>query len=195
METVIKATNFAAIAHKFQKRKDADQTPYINHPIEVMTLLSIGGVKDINILSAAVLHDTIEDTKTTIKDLENLFGKDITNLVLECSDDKSLTKVERKKLQLEHCRDVSVGAKLIKASDKLSNLSGLAKNPPVIWSKEEIDGYFAWSYGCWLNLRGHNEYLDSELSKIFSEQKLMDIAKNDLDLKLGTYYTHIDKSE
>jgi len=99
METglLLKSIDFAAEKHKRQKRKDQEESPYINHPIGVAMNLWIAGVKDINVLQAAVLHDTLEDTNTTIEELEKEFGKHVATIVQECSDDKSLAKDVRKK--------------------------------------------------------------------------------------------------
>ena len=58
------ALHFSADKHRHQRRKDRAESPYINHPIEVATMLAtVGGVTDIHTLVAAILHDTIEDTK------------------------------------------------------------------------------------------------------------------------------------
>src|SRR6266478_3838883 len=98
---LLKSISFAADKHRFQKRKDADATPYINHPINVaLTLSEIGKENDDNLIIAAVLHDTIEDTKTTPEEIENLFGKKVLDIVLEVTDDKTLPKEERKRLQV-----------------------------------------------------------------------------------------------
>jgi (p)ppGpp synthase/HD superfamily hydrolase len=77
LSLLVKATNFAAIAHKNQMRKDG-KTPYINHPIGVTHILTeLGNVFDINVLAAALLHDTVEDTDTTIDDIKDNFGEKI----------------------------------------------------------------------------------------------------------------------
>jgi guanosine-3',5'-bis(diphosphate) 3'-pyrophosphohydrolase len=73
---ILRALHFAADKHRLQRRKGADRDPYINHPIAVAeTLARVGGVRDAKVLQAAILHDTIEDTKTTPEELERHFGK------------------------------------------------------------------------------------------------------------------------
>jgi GTP diphosphokinase / guanosine-3',5'-bis(diphosphate) 3'-diphosphatase len=73
---LLKAIEFASRKHLTQRRKDKDASPYINHPIAVTHLLAdTGGVTDLVTLMAAVLHDTIEDTKTTAEELEAQFGR------------------------------------------------------------------------------------------------------------------------
>ena len=99
---LLKAIAFAADKHRHQRRKDAEASPYINHPIEVATVLAVEGqVDDDTTLVAAALHDTVEDTETTFAELEELFGREVTDLVREVTDDKSLGKMERKNLQIK----------------------------------------------------------------------------------------------
>jgi (p)ppGpp synthase/HD superfamily hydrolase len=195
MEKLLRAINFAAIAHREQRRKDEKNTPYVNHPIEVMALLSAGGIADIDTLCAAVLHDTVEDVGITYEQLIAEFGENVANIVRECSDDKSLSKVTRKELQIVHSKDASVAAKLVKAADKLSNLSGLDTQPPAKWSKEEIEGYFAWSYAVWRNIRGQNSYIDGKLEQLFAGRKLLDVGEEELKNMLTLYYSKIEHSE
>jgi (p)ppGpp synthase/HD superfamily hydrolase len=105
---LLAALKFAAHKHSRQRRKDLEATPYINHPIEVAEVLSrIGGITDLTTLQAAILHDTIEDTDTSPQELGNYFGKEVCLLVQEVTDDKSLPKQERKRLQVEHAPNLS----------------------------------------------------------------------------------------
>src|SRR6187431_2849353 len=115
MELVLQAAAFAAEKHRLLKRKDAEASPYINHPIQVAYILVQADVEDPIVLAAALLHDTIEDTKTTHDEIENI--------VAECSDDKKLDKLERKQAQVEHAAHVSERAKLVKLADKIANVS------------------------------------------------------------------------
>ena len=104
------------------------RTPYINHPIRVATLLARAGIEDIDILGAAILHDTVEDTDTTPDDLRRKFGETITNIVLEVTDDKSLSKAERRLLQIQHAPQLSDAAALVKLADKVDNIGTSSKN-------------------------------------------------------------------
>ena len=98
----LKALVFAADKHRNQRRKDADASPYINHPIALANILvNEGGITDINVLCGAILHDTIEDTETTKEELTQHFGEKITSIVLDVTDDKTLPKAERKLKQME----------------------------------------------------------------------------------------------
>ena len=102
---VLAAAAFAADRHRHQKRKGEEASPYINHPLAVANVLAgVGGVTDIEVLTATLLHDTVDHTQTTPEELEALFGADVRRLVDEVSDDKSLPKAERKLLQIEHSR-------------------------------------------------------------------------------------------
>jgi guanosine-3',5'-bis(diphosphate) 3'-pyrophosphohydrolase len=143
---VLKAVDFAATQHRFQKRKGADASPYINHPIAVARLLSDeGGVTDEDILAAARLHDTIEDTVTSADDLDREFGEKIRKLVEEVTDDKNLEKAERKRRQVKHAKELSPGATLVKLADKISNVLDVTHNPPEGWSVERRQEYLDWS--------------------------------------------------
>ena len=87
---LLEAIRFAAEKHRTQRRKDSERSPYINHPIEVVQLLwDVGGVRDVDVLLAAVLHDTIEDTDTRPEEIRDRFGEAVLAFVLEVSDEKS----------------------------------------------------------------------------------------------------------
>jgi guanosine-3',5'-bis(diphosphate) 3'-pyrophosphohydrolase len=113
---ILRAAAFAADKHRNQRRKDADASPYINHPIALANVLAQAGIDDTAVLAAALLHDTIEDTDTTTEELLDAFGAQIAGIVCEVTDDKSLPKAERKRLQIEHAPHLSVPAKLVKLS-------------------------------------------------------------------------------
>jgi guanosine-3',5'-bis(diphosphate) 3'-pyrophosphohydrolase len=164
---LLKALRFSADKHRNQRRKDNAQSPYINHPIEVVQLLwDVGGVRDIDILLAAILHDTIEDTETRSEDIREVFGEAVMALVMEVTDDKSLPKEERKRLQIETAPHKSYGAKLIKLADKSCNVRNLVTTPPKDWSIKRRQEYLLWTEKVVAGLRGTNpaleEYYDHE---------------------------------
>ena len=130
---LFKALAFSAKKHTKQRRKDLDQSPYINHPIALANILSKRGIVDENVLCAAILHDTIEDTETTEKELVEEFGKKITSIVLEVTDDKKREKSVRKQRQIERAATVSHEAKLVKLADKIANLTDILDSPPSDW--------------------------------------------------------------
>ncbi|VDN22659.1 unnamed protein product [Gongylonema pulchrum] len=169
IQTVIKACSFAAERHRKQRRKDAEQTPYINHPIGVANILiSEAGVTDSAVIAAALLHDTLEDTATTLQELKNLFGDEISGIVQECTDDKKLPRDVRKKLQVENASKHSNKAKLVHLADKLYNLRDLERGTPLGWDAARVKEYFEWSDSVVSGLRGVNEALDHALRDIIS---------------------------
>lgn len=137
---LLDAASFAADRHRDQRRKDVDATPYINHPLDVARILGEAGVDDVEVLMAAILHDTIEDTDTTAEELTERFGARVCGLVLEVTDDKSLPKLERKRLQVLKAPAKSPDAKQIKMADKIANLRDL-ETPPVGWSEARVGAY------------------------------------------------------
>nr|CAD7428638.1 unnamed protein product [Timema monikensis] len=168
---LIKCTNFAAIKHKIQRRKDPEKTPYINHPVGVAYILTDeAGVTNIDVLQAALLHDTVEDTDTTFTEIEEIFGSKVRKLVEEVTDDKTKTKEERKSLQVVHARTSSPGAKLIKLADKLYNLRDLERATPEGWTKERVAEYFEWSRKVVSGLQGTNKPMEDSLRKIFQKR-------------------------
>ena len=142
---VLQAANFAAEAHREQRRKGARGRPYVNHPIEVAALLSEHGVDDPVTLAAALLHDTVEDTDATPQDLRDLFGEAVASVVAEVTDDKSLPKERRKELQVEHAPHLSAPAKLVKLCDKISNVSEVLSDPPEGWPQARKEHYVQWA--------------------------------------------------
>ena len=163
---ILKAIDFAAKKHQNQRRKNPLQTPYINHPIGVAMYLSECGITDIDVLSAAILHDTVEDTNTTLEELATTFGTKIASLVSSVSDDKSLVKSERKRLQVIHARESSYETKLIKMADKMHNLSDLIKIQPTGWDEKRVQGYCVWSKAVIDGCRGTNEMLENMLDTL-----------------------------
>lgn len=169
---LLQAASFSAKKHRYQKRKGNDAEPYINHPLEVANLLaSIGNVTDYEILMAAILHDTVEDTETTAEELTELFGENVCSMVLEVTDDKSLPKHERKQLQIEHAPHLSSGAKHIKLCDKISNVTDVLNNPPDGWSEERKNEYIAWAGKVVDGLRGVNKDLEDYFDRLVNSTK------------------------
>jgi GTP diphosphokinase / guanosine-3',5'-bis(diphosphate) 3'-diphosphatase len=137
---------FSSRKHSQQKRKDADASPYINHPIALVSILAVeAGISDRDTLCAALLHDTIEDTKTSFEELVEAFGVAVASLVQEVTDDKKLPKAERKLRQVEHAAHLSAKAQLVKIADIIANLRDTADNPPIKWSLARRQEYFDWA--------------------------------------------------
>jgi (p)ppGpp synthase/HD superfamily hydrolase len=146
VQAVLRAAHFAAERHSGQRRKGAAAEPYINHLLEVAELVSSAlSDPDTNLVIAALLHDTIEDAGVTKEELIQLFGADVAELVVEVTDDKSLTKAERKRLQVVNALKKFVRAQYIKLADKISNMRGILSSPPTDWSAQRKREYFDWA--------------------------------------------------
>ena len=169
LAVVIDALGFAARKHRDQRRKDHAASPYINHPIALVEVLcNEAGVRDPAVLCAALLHDTIEDTQTTAAELEAVFGMDVCAIVLEVTDDRSLTKAERKRAQVERAGRVSREARLVKLADKICNLRDVASSPPVGWDLARRQAYFDWALEVVDRLRGTHAGLEALFDAAFA---------------------------
>jgi len=165
---ILSAARFAAEKHTHQKRKGEKAEPYFNHLLEVAELITAGSPDlDVELIMAAFLHDTVEDTGVTLQELEQRFGKDVASLVAEVTDDKSLPKETRKQLQVEHTPEKSLRAQTLKLADKISNLRAIISSPPVGWSLERKREYFEWARQVISGIASPNEYLKSEFDKAY----------------------------
>jgi len=152
---LLEALAFAARKHRDQRRKDPEASPYINHPIALAdVLVNEGGVTDVEVLCAALLHDTVEDTATTHEELVDAFGSRVARIVAEVTDDKRLPRAERKRLQIEHAPHISREEKLVKLADKVCNLRDVAERPPAGWDLGRRREYFDWAKQVIDGLRG-----------------------------------------
>lgn len=162
LQRLIRAIDFAAKKHRDQRRKDAEATPYINHPIQLAALLiEHVEAEDLSIVIAAILHDTIEDTTATPEELETVFGRQISNIVMEVTDDTSLPKEVRKQSQIDHAGGSSYPARLVKLADKICNLRDMHEHPPATWSLERKRAYYDWAREVIDRLRGTHEELEA----------------------------------
>jgi guanosine-3',5'-bis(diphosphate) 3'-pyrophosphohydrolase len=165
LNLLVRAMSFAAHKHKNQRRKGKDASPYINHPIGLAeVLVDVGNVTDINAICAALLHDTVEDTKTTREELTETFGAEISAIVMEVTDDKSLCKAERKQAQIDHAMHLSKQARAVKLADKICNLGDVVTSPPD-WSLARRQQYFDWAKKVIDGLRGEWNELEAEFDR------------------------------
>jgi len=165
----VRAVAFAADKHRNQRRKDAEASPYINHPIALANVLANeGGITDVAVLCAAVLHDTIEDTETTAEELTTLFGPEVTAIVLEVTDDKSLDKRMRKQHQIDRAPHSSKEAKLVKLADKICNLRDILTAPPAAWPLDQKQAYFDWASKVVAGVRGIHPKLEAVFDQLLS---------------------------
>lgn len=170
LSRLLLAANFAADKHRDQRRKDAEASPYINHPLAVATVLAVeGGVTDIDLLAAALLHDTVEDTATSADAIEGSFGCEVSVLVNEVTDDKSLSKHDCKQLQVDNAPRKSDRAKQLKIADKICNIRDIDTTSPANWDVDRKIEYLDWAVRVVKGCRGVNPALD----------KLFDQAENE----------------
>jgi guanosine-3',5'-bis(diphosphate) 3'-pyrophosphohydrolase len=168
---LLRALNFAAHKHRDQRRKDVEASPYINHPIALADVLANeGGVLDTAVLCAAVLHDTLEDTQTTLSELTEQFGEEVASVVAEVSDDRSLPKAERKARQVERAARISESARLVKLADKICNLRDIVRSPPPSWSLARRQEYFDWAKRVIDALRGTHPDLESVFDRTYAQK-------------------------
>ena len=168
---ILRAAAFAADRHRDQRRKGADESPYINHPFAVASALcDEGGVSDPELLAAALLHDTIEDTATTEQELKQAFGARIAAIVAEVTDDKHLSKAERKRLQLDHAALVSKDAQQLKIADKLCNLREILSSPPANWPLFRKYQYFDWAKAVVDQVRDSNPRLAEHFDAAYAQR-------------------------
>ena len=174
LATILRAASFAAQKHKGQKRKGSDGEPYINHPLEVASLLAnVGKIEDPDIITAALLHDTVEDCGVSVEEIEKEFGPAVADYVSEVTDDKSLPKAERKRLQVEHAPHLSRGAQQIKLADKISNIRDVSANPPEGWDLQRRREYVEWGENVVAGLRGSNPNLEKLFDEVTENAKLL----------------------
>ena len=162
LKIVLKALAFAAKKHRDHRRKDVNASPYINHPIALAdVLVNEAGVTDADVICAALLHDTVEDTDTTPEELTEAFGERVCRIVLEVTDDKKLPKQTRKRLQVENAAKSSARARLVKLADKICNLRDISASAPVNWSLLRQQEYFDWAKEVVDQIRGTHTALEA----------------------------------
>jgi guanosine-3',5'-bis(diphosphate) 3'-pyrophosphohydrolase len=179
LKVLARALAFAAHKHRDQRRKDVEASPYINHPIALFDhLVNVGDIADTEILSAALLHDTIEDTETTHGELVEEFGAIISGIVAEVTDDKSLLKPERKLRQVEHAPHLSTRARAVKLADKTCNLKDVAESPPHHWELERRRAYFDWAKQVVDGLRGEWPVLEAAFDRQYERKPVAELESS-----------------
>ncbi len=168
---LLTAIKFASEKHMLQRRKGCNDVPYINHTIRVAYILQdTADENDPVLLSAAVLHDVLEDTDATENQLTELFGKEVCSIVKEVTDDMTLTYDDRKRFQIKKAPTLSNKAKLIKIADKISNIQDILSTP-LTWSNRRKRKYVEWSEQVVNGCRGVNSKLDKAFDEIIADAK------------------------
>ena len=128
---------FASNAHDGDYRKNETKIPYIYHPVMLGFYLMKYDFSE-NVVAAALLHDTVEDTDATLDDILLEFGPEIHDLVDACSENKENSWEDRKQHQIDAIRTVLLGVVAIKVADKLNNVSDMLeaskRGDPSFWN-------------------------------------------------------------
>ncbi|HOV04570.1 MAG TPA: HD domain-containing protein [Hyphomicrobiales bacterium] len=165
---VIRAMRFATEAHTDQRRKGERAEPYVNHLVEVADLVAGASQgRDRNLIAAALLHDVVEDTTHSIDEITAAFGEDVAMLVAAVTDDKSLSKGERKELQVLKAPHLTPRAKMLKLADKTSNLRSIMESPPAGWDFHRRQAYFNWARAVVEGCRGVSPELEAAFDAAF----------------------------
>jgi len=166
LRLVSEAAELAARRHNGMARKGRGNEPYINHLAEVANLLSAATEgADAELVAAGWLHDTIEDTETTREELAQRFSERVASLVVECTDDMSLPKAERRRLQVVNASHKSPSAKLIKIADKISNIGARILPDPSAKERDDLIDYTNWAEQVVAGCRRGNAWLDTKFDQ------------------------------
>ena len=167
-DRLTEAIDWAAVKHRSQTRKDVDRTPYIIHPIGVcLILIQEADVRNLEVLIAAILHDVLEDTQTTVDEMAVKFGTTITEIVKEVTNPKGLKSADAKEWQISHVPSMSHEARLVKLADRLYNLRDMHP-PPACWDQAKINIYLDCSRRLVDSIRGTHSSLESLIDRELS---------------------------
>lgn len=173
-----KAIIFAAKKHEKQNRKGTD-IPYIIHPMEVMQILTDLDCKE-NVIIAGILHDTLEDTDTQPKEIEEIFGNEVLTIVQSESEDKTKTWKERKQATIDNLKSSNIDTKLVCFADKFSNIRSIYSDKSVIgnkvWdrfhaAKDDIEWYYRSIAEALENISSEYCFNEKRIKELFKEFK------------------------
>ncbi len=162
-----RAKAFAAEKHRGQTRTNKAKDPYIIHLEEVARLVAESGGSEVEI-AAAWLHDTVEDTKTSVEEIRYQFGLEVAHIVDVLTDNAATAKLsipERKLVQAIRVSGQDKSAKRVKLADQTSNARLCALDPPTNWSKSEVLQYVEGAEKVAFACAGVSEFLDEEFRK------------------------------
>jgi (p)ppGpp synthase/HD superfamily hydrolase len=167
---VMKAADAAARWHAHQRRKGAAQEPYINHLLEVASLVADATHgKNPDLVIAALLHDAIEDQEVPLELITREFGPQVASVVKELTDDKALPKEARKEMQVKTASKKTKDARIIKLADKTSNMRAITFSPAPNWSVKRRLDYISWAKEVVAGLRGASPWLEQQFDKAAAE--------------------------
>ncbi|MEW6536804.1 MAG: HD domain-containing protein [Candidatus Auribacterota bacterium] len=159
---LLKAICLASDIHRKERRRDKDQSPYINHPVEVSKIVAeIGAIHDPKTIIAAILHDVLESSEMNEEDLASVFGTEIASIVQEVTDDMTRPRKIRKQLQIDHAAKLSPPARAIKLADKISNVQTIFHTSDEVWPVKKQKKYLSWAQKVVEQLHGTNESMET----------------------------------
>ncbi len=168
MTIIEKARELAKARHAHLFRPNKAKQPVIEHLAEVAQLVQdAGGSPDC--IAAAWLHDSVEDTDTTLEEIRQVFGGHIADLVDGLTDPPEFADMplqQRKQLQAERLKDKSHEVKLIKLCDQISNIRSVQTDPPLDWTEEKCQTYIAGAKAIAIICAGLNQDLDVIVNNI-----------------------------
>ncbi len=168
---ILRAASYAAWMHREQRRKGAGDVPYINHVLDVARRVALSAHgEDPLLIVAALLHDVVEDTEGEEAEIREMFGGEVAALVMEVTDDKSLPKAERKRLQVAKIAGKSDRAKRLKLADKASNITAIADAPPD-WPLQRKLDYLQWAEDVVAGCRGVDPALEEHFDRALAHAR------------------------
>lgn len=170
-QIILAALGFAANKRRTQRKSAVEPSTSVAQPIELAHVLGVeGNIADEQVIAAAILHDTIEETETTNEELRQHFGLTIAEVVEEVTNDRSTSMQERKRRQLEQAPQFSRRAKLIKLAEKICDLRDMADNPPPDLTVRQIQDYFDWSKEVVDCMRGISPSLEVAFDEVYARR-------------------------
>jgi guanosine-3',5'-bis(diphosphate) 3'-pyrophosphohydrolase len=169
---VSEAAELAARCHSGMARKGRGDEPYINHLAEVANLLAAAtNGADAELVAAGWLHDAVEDGGTTREELARKFSERLANLVVEVTDDMTLSKSQRRRRQVIDAPHKSADAKMIKIADKISNIRARIFSAPTAEQRDDLSDYTAWAVEVVAGCRGGNAFLDKSFDEAVAQAR------------------------
>ncbi|MBE9206463.1 bifunctional (p)ppGpp synthetase/guanosine-3',5'-bis(diphosphate) 3'-pyrophosphohydrolase [Nostoc sp. LEGE 06077] len=177
-ESYIRAYKFAAIAHQNQKMPGSE-LPYIMHlsfvSMEIIAALSVEKVADGDLaVQCAILHDTIEDTNTTVEQIQAEFGEAVAQGVLALTKDASLAKHLQMADSLTRIKQQPPEIWMVKLADRITNLQA----PPHYWNQEKIVKYREEAMQIYAALKDASPFLVTRLASKIADYKAFINSEN-----------------
>lgn len=171
---VARASDYAARKHALDRRKGAAAEPYINHLAEVALLVAEATRgQDAELIAAAYLHDTLEDTDATFEELAALFGRDVAVTVRDVTNDPDVPSHEKKHWQARMIASKGAAARRIKIADQTSNVLGIIHSPPMDWNEERRRTYVRGAALVVSAAAGTDDFLEARFAEAYREAETM----------------------